>query len=102
MADQDEPNQPAKTPPRIQLQVDDDIAQGSYSNLVVINHTENEFVLDFAFFAPGAPRAKVRSRIISSPQHTKRLIRALQKNIDKYEARFGTLDVGDEDEPVVH
>lgn len=102
MADQNQPTPPAKGPPRIHLQLDDDVAQGNYSNLVIINHTENEFVLDFAFSPPGAPRAKVRARIISSPQHTKRLIRALTKNMEKYEARFGALDVGEDEEPLVH
>jgi hypothetical protein len=102
MSDQNQPPAPPKGPPPIQLQVDDDVAQGLYSNLVLINHTENEFVLDFAFFAPGAPRAKVRARVISSPQHTKRLLRALQKNVEKYEERFGKIDVGDDDQPLVH
>ena len=104
MPDANQPAAPPKPgPPRIQLQVDDDIAQGLYSNLVVINHTENEFVLDFAFFPPGAPRAKVRARVISSPQHTKRLVRALTKNLEKYEERFGEIDLGGEDqEPLVH
>jgi hypothetical protein len=88
--------------PRLQLQLDEDVAQGLYSNLVLINHTENEFVLDFAFFAPGAPRAKVRARIISSPRHTKRLLKALQTNIDKFEERFGEIEMGGEDDPIVH
>src|SRR4029453_669826 len=101
MSDQNPPSGPPKPPgpgdpvkgqPRIQLQLDDDIAQGAYSNLVLINHTENEFLLDFAFVAPGAPRAKVRARIISLPRHTKRLLRALQKNIERYEERFGEID----------
>ena len=82
---------------KIQLQIDDDIAQGVYCNLVLINHTENEFVLDFAFLLPGIPRAKVRTRVLSSPKHTKRLIMALNKNLEKYEERFGTVDVSDED-----
>jgi hypothetical protein len=89
--------------PKLQLQLDDDIAQGLYANLVLINHTENEFVLDFAFLQPTNGRAKVRSRIVSSPRHTKRLLLALQKNLERYEARFGALDLGDDpDEPVVH
>jgi len=89
--------------PKLQLQLDDDIAQGHYANLVLINHTENEFVLDFAFLQPANGRAKVRSRIVSSPRHTKRLLLALQKNLERYEARFGVLDIGDDpDEPVVH
>ncbi len=75
-----------------------------YSNLVLINHTENEFVLDFVFFAPGAPRAKVRARIISSPRHAKRLVRALQTNIEKFEERFGEIEAGGgtDDDPIVH
>jgi hypothetical protein len=98
----DDPKPPGGAP-KIQLQLDDDTAQGTYSNLVVINHTENEFLLDFAFLQPGNGRAKVRSRIISSPRHTKRLLRALQKNIDRFEERFGTIDVGEEeDEVIVH
>jgi hypothetical protein len=100
MADQNAPSGPK--PPPLQLQLDDDIAQGAYSNLVLINHTENEFVLDFAFFAPGSPRAKVRARIISSPRHTKRLLRALTKNIERFEERFGEIEAGDEDDPVMH
>jgi len=89
--------------PKLQLQLDDDIAQGIYSNLVLINHTENEFILDFVFFAPGAPRAKVRARVISSPKHTKRLLRALTTNLEKFEERFGEVDPGaGEDDPIVH
>ena len=101
MADQSNPSGPPKPPP-IQLQLDDDVAQGAYTNLVLINHTENEFILDFAFFAPGAPRAKVRARIVSSPRHTKRLLRALQKNVERFEERFGEIDAGEDDEPIMH
>jgi hypothetical protein len=89
-------------PPKIQVQIDDDLSQGVYSNLVLINHTENEFVLDFAFIQPNSGRAKVRTRVISSPRHTKRLIAALQKNIERYEERFGTIDLSPDDDPVVH
>jgi len=91
--------------PKIQVQVDDDVAQGTYANLVLINHTENEFVFDFAFLQPGNPRAKVRARVISSPRHTKRLLRALQKNLEKFEERFGVIpagEVGEDDDRLVH
>jgi len=88
--------------PKLQVQIDEDVAQGTYSNLVLLNHTENEFVLDFAFLQPANGRAKVRTRIISSPRHTKRLLQALQKNLERYEERFGTIDIGTEDEPVLH
>ena len=83
-----------KTPeaPQLQIDLDEVTAQGAYSNLVLINHNENEFVLDFAYLQPGAPRARVRSRVISSPRHTKRLLRALEYNVRKYEERFGKID----------
>jgi Protein of unknown function (DUF3467) len=95
----DDPNAP-----KLQVQLDDDVSQGVYTNLVLINHTENEFVLDFAFIQPGNARAKVRSRLISSPRHTKRLLVALQKNIERFEERFGAIDIGTvEDEgPILH
>ena len=82
--------------PKLQIQLDDDVAQGVYANLVLINHTDNEFVIDFAFLQPGNGRAKVRARVVSSPRHTKRLLRALQKNIERYEERHGVLDLGDD------
>jgi len=88
--------------PKLQVQIDDDLSQGVYSNLVLINHSENEFVLDFSFLQPSSSRAKVRTRVISSPRHTKRLIAALQKNIDRYEERFGTIELSPEDDLVVH
>ncbi|HEY7954761.1 MAG TPA: DUF3467 domain-containing protein [Polyangia bacterium] len=96
----DEPPKPQ--PPRIQLQLDEPVAQGIYSNLVLINHTENEFVFDFAYLQPGNPVAKVRGRIISSPRHTKRFLAALQKNLERYEERFGKIELSGEEEPTVH
>ncbi len=92
-----------KQGPNIQLQMDDETAQGTYANFVIINHTDNEFLLDFAFVQPGNNRAKVHTRVISSPRHTKRLLRALLKNIERYEERFGEIDIGsDSDLPIVH
>ena len=63
-----------------------------YCNLVLINHTDGEFILDFAFLQPAAPQARVRARILSSPRHTKRLLRALETNVQRYEERFGKID----------
>lgn len=88
-------------PPKLQIQIDDDISQGVYSNLVLLNHTENEFVLDFAFIQPSNGRAKVRTRVISSPRHTKRLLMALQKNLERFEERYGRIELGP-DEELVH
>lgn len=93
---------PKPQPPRIQLQLDESVAQGVYSNIVLINHTENEFVFDFAYLQPGNPIAKVRTRVISSPRHTKRFLAALQKNLDRYEERFGKIELSGEEEPTVH
>jgi uncharacterized protein DUF3467 len=95
----DQPPSPPK-PPGIQLQIDDATAQGLYTNFVMINHAENEFVLDFAYLQPSSPAAKVRARIISSPRHTKRLLAALQKNVERYEERFGVIELSDD--PIVH
>ena len=88
--------------PKLQVQIDEEVAQGVYSNLVLLNHTENEFVLDFAFIQPSNGRAKVRTRVISSPRHTKRLLLALQKNVERYEERYGRIELGSEDDPIVH
>jgi hypothetical protein len=95
----DEPKPPA---PRVQVQIDEAVAQGTYSNLVLLNHSETEFVLDFAYLQPSSPIAKVRSRIISSPRHTKRLLSALQKNLERYEERYGKIEISGDDEPWVH
>ena len=76
---------------QIQLQLDDTVSQGVYSNIVLVNHTETEFVLDFAYLQPAAPVARVRARVISSPRHTKRLLAALQQNVARYEERFGEI-----------
>lgn len=77
---------------QIHIDLDETTAQGAYCNLVLLNHSDSEFVLDFAFLQPGAPQARVRARILSSPRHTKRLLRALETNIKRYEERFGTID----------
>ena len=78
--------------PHVHIDIDEVTAQGAYSNLVLINHNENEFVLDFAYLQPAQPRARVRTRIISSPRHTKRLLRALEINLRRYEERFGKIE----------
>jgi hypothetical protein len=102
MSQNDEGGAAKPAAPRIQLQVDEPIAQGTYSNLVVINHSENEFILDFAYLQPANPLAKVRARVISSPRHTKRLLLALQKNLQRYEERYGVIELSGEEEPTVH
>src|ERR1700710_718563 len=93
----DLPKPPAAPPgsdpqSQIQIDIDEGTAQGAYCNLVLINHSDNEFVLDFAYLQPATPRARVRARVISSPRHTKRLLRALELNLRRYEERYGKIE----------
>lgn len=83
---------------KLEIQVDEEVGQGVYANLAVVNHSDAEFTLDFIFVQPQAPRAKVRSRVITAPKHIKRLLLALQENVSNYEQRFGTIDVGSPDD----
>src|SRR5664279_2012745 len=92
MSDLPKPPPDVEPQPQIQIDIDEGTAQGAYCNLVLINHNENEFVLDFAYLQPAQPRARVRARIVSSPRHTKRLLRALELNLRRYEERFGKID----------
>lgn len=89
MSDEKQPKQEIK----IEIQLDEEIAQGVYANLATVNHSDAEFTLDFIFVQPQAPRAKVRSRVITSPQHVKRLMLALQENVTNYEQQFGTIKI---------
>lgn len=77
---------------KLEIQLDEETAQGMYANLAVFNHTDAEFTLDFIFVQPQIPRGKVRARIITSPQHFKRLLRAMEENLRSYEQRFGTIE----------
>ncbi len=78
---------------KVHIQIDDDVANGVYSNLAMVNHTETEFTFDFIYVQPQQPRAKVRARIITNAKHTKRILIALTENIARYEQRFGVIDV---------
>ncbi len=79
---------------QIQIRVDDDVAQGVYANMAMVNHSDAEFTIDFVYIQPQAPQAKVRSRVITSPRHLKRLVTALQENLARYEAKYGAVDMG--------
>ena len=81
---------------QINVELTDEIAEGVYSNLAMIAHSNSEFVIDFIRLMPGVPKAKVKSRIIMTPDHAKRLLAALKDNIDKYEDAFGRIKSGDE------
>ena len=78
-------------PNQINIELTEDIAEGIYSNLAMIAHSNSEFVIDFIRLMPGVPKAKVKSRIVITPEHAKRFLGALQDNIEKYEDTFGTI-----------
>ncbi|MDR1595141.1 MAG: DUF3467 domain-containing protein [Prevotellaceae bacterium] len=75
----------------INIELTEEMAQGTYSNLAIIAHSSSEFIVDFVLIVPGIPKAKVKSRIILTPEHAKRLLFALQENVLKYEAMHGVI-----------
>jgi len=81
---------------QINVELSEEIAEGVYSNLAMIAHSNSEFVIDFIRLMPGVPKAKVKSRIIMTPDHAKRLVAALKDNIDKYEQAFGKIPNGED------
>ena len=70
---------------QLQIELKEEVAQGTYANLAIITHSSSEFILDFVRVMPGMPKAGVQSRIVLAPEHAKRLLRALEENIGKYE-----------------
>ena len=80
-----------KNPNQISIELKEDVAQGIYSNLAIITHSPSEFIVDFVRIMPGMPKAEVKSRIILTPEHAKRLLFALKDNIAKYEAAHGPI-----------
>ena len=77
--------------PKLNIELPEEAAAGIYSNLAVITHSPTEFVTDFIQIMPGVPKAKVRSRVIMTPQHAKRFLSALEENLSKYESLFGEI-----------
>lgn len=78
---------------QLNIELSEEIAEGTYSNLAIITHSSAEFVIDFVRVMPGVPKAKVKSRIVLTPQHAKRLLLALSDNVLKYEEQNGTIDL---------
>jgi len=81
---------------QINIELKEEVAQGIYSNLAIITHSSSEFVIDFVRIMPGMPKADVKSRIILTPEHAKRLLMALKDNLAKYESVHGPIKVPDE------
>lgn len=78
-------------PNQLNIEISEEVAEGTYANLAIITHSHAEFVVDFVNVMPGTPKSKVKSRIILTPQHAKRLMKALIENIQKYEGVNGTI-----------
>ena len=84
MANPEQPNQ-------LNIEISEEVAEGTYANLAIITHSHAEFVIDFVSVMPGTPKSKVKSRIIFTPMHAKRFLKALEDNVTRYEAANGTI-----------
>ena len=84
MAENQQPNQ-------LNIEITEEVAEGQYANLAIITHSHAEFVMDFVNVMPGTPKSKVKSRIIFTPMHAKRFLKALEDNVNRYEAANGTI-----------
>jgi len=84
---------------QINIELDEAVAEGTYSNLAIINHSVSEFIVDFITIMPGLPKAKVKSRIILTPQHAKKLAKALAENVHKFEQIHG--EIKDYEQPPI-
>jgi len=85
MSDQQQPNN------QINIEISEQVAEGEYANLAIITHSHAEFVIDFVNVMPGTPKSKVKSRIILTPQHAKRFMKAITENIGRFEAANGKI-----------
>ncbi len=83
----------------LQIEISPETAQGTYANLAMITHSTSEVIIDFVCMMPGLPKASVKSRVVMAPEHAKRLLYALQDNINKYELSFGEIDMHNGDRP---
>ena len=84
---------------QLNIELDADVAEGIYSNLAIINHSNSEFVVDFVSIMPGIPKSKVKSRIILTPQHAKRVLKALADNVERFEKQHG--QIKDFEQPIM-
>ncbi len=80
-----------QNPNQLNIEIGEEVAEGTYANLAIITHSHAEFVIDFVNVMPGTPKSKVKSRIIFTPQHAKRFMKALQENIRNFESSNGTI-----------
>jgi hypothetical protein len=99
MSNQNKPNDPkgnfnqSQQPQQINIELGEKEAEGIYSNLAIISHSPAEFIIDFTRIFPGIPKAKVHSRIIMTPQHTKLFLNAMKENIERFEKQYGDIKI---------
>ncbi len=84
-------DQQQQNPNQLNIEITEEVAEGEYANLVIITHSHAEFVVDFVNVMPGTPKSKVKSRIILTPQHAKRFMKAMTENVQRFEAANGTI-----------
>lgn len=82
-----------KKPQGLEIQLDEQVAQGNYCNIALIAHSTSEFIIDFATMLPGLPKARVKSRVVLTPEHAKRLLLSLQENVSRYENSYGKINI---------
>src|SRR6476659_5348684 len=82
---------PKDQPNQLNIEISEEVSEGVYANLAIITHSHAEFVVDFVSVMPGTPKSKVKSRIILTPMHAKRFLKALQDNVNRYEDANGTI-----------
>src|ERR1700675_495772 len=87
---------PKDQPNQLNIEISEEVAEGSYANLAIITHSHAEFVIDFVNVMPGTPKSKVKSRIIFTPQHAKRCMKALTENILRFEGTNGKIHIPEE------
>jgi hypothetical protein len=92
-------NDPKGKEGQLNIELSEEVADGTYSNLAIINHSVSEFVVDFINVMPGVPKAKVKSRIVLTPQHAKRLMKALADNVARFEKAHG--EIKDYEQPPI-
>ncbi|HHP7237327.1 DUF3467 domain-containing protein [Longibacter sp.] len=85
----------AQDPQEMNIEIDEETAEGTYANLVMVSHTPEEFVIDFIRMVPGVPKAKVKHRVLVTPSHAKRILAALEENVERYENAHGEIDPPD-------
>lgn len=83
--------QQQETPNQLNIEISEEVAEGIYANLAIITHSHAEFVIDFVNVMPGTPKSKVKSRLILTPQHAKRFMKALTENVNRFEQLHGKI-----------